>query len=287
MPLFGPPDVDKLKARGNVRGLIRALGYKRDPTIPRAAAQALVDLGHGRSALEELRNTQDAYAVEPLIVLLKQRDGAGIAAIALGRIGDVRAVEPLITVLEGKDSGARRSAAEALGQIGDSRALSPLIAALGDSEVRGAAARALGMMGTPAVDPLIAALQHGDGDVREAAARALGQMGSVSAADPLVAVLGDMRLSGAAAEALERIGKPAIEPLVAALKDTETRERAVKVLGNLGWHPDKTEMGALYCVERREWDRCVEVGAPAVGPLIVALEDGDWRVQRPAAVALG
>ena len=29
MPLFGPPDVEKLKAKKNVKGLIKALRYKR------------------------------------------------------------------------------------------------------------------------------------------------------------------------------------------------------------------------------------------------------------------
>ena len=30
MPLFGPPNVKKLKAKGNVKGLIKALGYDKD-----------------------------------------------------------------------------------------------------------------------------------------------------------------------------------------------------------------------------------------------------------------
>ena len=41
MPLFGPPNVEKLKAKGNVKGLIKALDYKKDASVRRAAAKAL------------------------------------------------------------------------------------------------------------------------------------------------------------------------------------------------------------------------------------------------------
>jgi len=30
MPLFGPPDIDRLKERENVKGLIKALNYESD-----------------------------------------------------------------------------------------------------------------------------------------------------------------------------------------------------------------------------------------------------------------
>ena len=47
MPLFGPPNVEKLKAKRSVDGLIKALGYKKDSEdyrhrgVRRAAAEAL------------------------------------------------------------------------------------------------------------------------------------------------------------------------------------------------------------------------------------------------------
>ena len=47
MPLLGPPDVAKLKAKGDVPGLIKALGRQRDSAVRRAAATAL---GHLREA---------------------------------------------------------------------------------------------------------------------------------------------------------------------------------------------------------------------------------------------
>jgi hypothetical protein len=42
--LFGPPDVDALLDRGNVRGLIRALSYKKDARVRQKAAGALGEI---------------------------------------------------------------------------------------------------------------------------------------------------------------------------------------------------------------------------------------------------
>ena len=39
MPMFGPPDVSKLDAKGDVPGLIKALGFQKDPLVRRDAAQ--------------------------------------------------------------------------------------------------------------------------------------------------------------------------------------------------------------------------------------------------------
>jgi hypothetical protein len=44
MPLFGPPNVEKMKAKGNVKGLIKALNYYQNMRVRRAAAEALVTI---------------------------------------------------------------------------------------------------------------------------------------------------------------------------------------------------------------------------------------------------
>jgi HEAT repeat protein len=59
MPLFGPPGVAKLKAKGDVPGLIKALGRQKNSAVRQAGATAL---GH----------LCDARAVEPLIRRLVQ-----------------------------------------------------------------------------------------------------------------------------------------------------------------------------------------------------------------------
>lgn len=40
-PLFGPPNVERLKAKGDVKGLIRALHYQKDSVVLMAADEAL------------------------------------------------------------------------------------------------------------------------------------------------------------------------------------------------------------------------------------------------------
>jgi hypothetical protein len=61
MPLFGPPDVQKLKAKGDVPGLIKALAYKKDGKVRTGAALALGEAGDDR-------------AIAPLTVALKDPD---------------------------------------------------------------------------------------------------------------------------------------------------------------------------------------------------------------------
>ena len=107
MPLFGPPNVEKLKAKRDVKGLIKALGYQKDGHVRNAAAGVLGQIG-------------DTRAVEPLIAALKD-ESWGVrhyAAEALGQIGDTRAVELLIAALKDRDSNVREAAAGALEALG-------------------------------------------------------------------------------------------------------------------------------------------------------------------------
>jgi hypothetical protein len=45
MPIFGPPNVEKMEANRDIKGLIKALGYKKDPNVRKAATLALVKIG--------------------------------------------------------------------------------------------------------------------------------------------------------------------------------------------------------------------------------------------------
>jgi HEAT repeat protein len=72
------------------------------------------------------------------------------AADALGRLKDSRAFEPLIASLRDESWKMRVAATNALGKLGDLRAIKPLIEVLTedlDSDVREAAADALGTLG--------------------------------------------------------------------------------------------------------------------------------------------
>ena len=51
----------------------------------------------------------------------------------------------------------------------------------------------------------------------------------------------------------------------------------------MGWQPGKDKIGASYWVAKRQLDKCVEIGGPAVEPLIAALKDSEDRVREAAA----
>jgi HEAT repeat protein len=114
------------------------------------------------------------------------------------------------------------------------------------------------------VDTLVQDLKENDLIVRLHAAKALGEAKDARAVEPLIAALGDKGCGHTAANALAKIGKPAVEPLIVALKNENpfVRRNAAEALGEIK-------------------------DASAVKPLINALKDNDLIVRRNAAKALG
>lgn len=103
-------------------------------------------------------------------------------------------------------------------------------------------------------------LQRGPVPQRLAAVQELGVMKDARAVGPLIAALQDPQesIADAAAVALGRIGDPrAIGPLAAALGHPATRWSAAEAL--------------------------VEMGDPALGPLLTALSGADAQVCRPCS----
>jgi HEAT repeat protein len=176
--LFGPSEVEKLKEKKDVEGLIRKLETGK-PKEQTTAAYALGEIG-------------DERATEPLIRLLERVGTAGDVCIAcvnaLGKLGDDRAIEALVRALSDNIRGSTSpiglllvpvalAAAHALASIGKPT-VEPLIKALG-SEIgcmRVYARRALEMIGEPAVDPLKKALTNENKYVRETAGKILKDM---------------------------------------------------------------------------------------------------------------
>ncbi len=281
MALFGPPDVDKLKAKHDVQGLIRALGYAADANVRRAAAEGLAELG-------------DARAVEPLILALKnpdwQHDWHDTSALtgALTRLG-TPSVGPLIAALTWHSNVVRVSAGEALAVIGRP-AVQPLIELLGDAdlETREAAGQILADIGADAVDQLIEALTSGVISRRQRAARALGEIGDPRAVEPLTRALAD-QVAGvrqAAARSLGEIADPRIaDALVSALDDPSLDVRRVAALALADMRDPRAVRTLLPELLRAKdqdaVDALVKVGFPVVEPLLAMLADlkahGDER----------
>jgi len=233
-------NVEKMRERRDVMGLIKALQYKSDLEVRRNAEKALGDVG-------------DKRAVVPLIHALKDENWRvrSEAAVALGKIKGALAVETLVHALKDEDSDVRKRAAAALRNIGEP-AVESLIHALEDedSDVRKRVTVALdelgwkpgddtenshyliakkewaelARLGEPAVKPLIQALEDESWEVRKRAAAALGKIGDTRAVEPLIHALKDeyWNVNKKAEEALGEIGdKRAVKPLIQALKDEE------------------------------------------------------------------
>jgi HEAT repeat protein len=91
-----------------------------------------------------------------------------------------------------------------------------------------------------AVGLLLQAFQDNETNVSGAAREAMGKIGN-AAVEPLVTALGDAAVSKPAVEALVRIGSPAMQPLLAALRHSDrsvkgfmVRNAAAEALGGIG-----------------------------------------------------
>jgi HEAT repeat protein len=212
------------------------------------------------------------------------------AATALGEIGDPRAVNPLIAVLKNGNPDLKIEASRALGKIGDVSGVKPLLAALNDESggVRTEAVQALVKIGgDAAVNGLIKALT--DPAVRFAAAEALVMLGDERAIRPLIAVfIKDAPFSSILTTALAKFGPAAHEPLLNAFLEDDilVKYHVARALELSGWKPGKDEKSAAILVYAGKMDKCVSIGAPAVKPLIGALDHGDKKTRLAAARAL-
>jgi HEAT repeat protein len=237
MPMI-PPDIDQLRERKDIKGLIQALTYGNE-RMRWQAAESLGELG-------------DLRGIEPLTKALRDTswEVREIVIWAIGRIRErekaeplvrAQAVEQLILVLQHADWKLRRSAAAALCAIGDPRARDAFIHLLRDPDwrVRWEAAGALGKLkDSRGVPHLIAALHDVDWKVRWEAAGALGKIRDPSAVTSLVEALRDLdwRVRWRAVSALAAIGDPrAIGPLFAAVQgsDEDFRDFAMSALEEL------------------------------------------------------
>jgi len=311
---FGPPDVEKLRIKRNVNGLIKALSDK--------------DEGVRSSAAIALGQIRDVRAINPLIFTLNDddRDVCINALKALYQIGPP-AIKPLIATLKNENSRIHDTVAKILLQIGDDGVVEPLIAELGDENkhVRETAAKILQQIGVPAVKPLIAELRDDNSSIHENAAKVLQNIGSPAvkllvtalmirddnfryrvsmvlkqmgspAIDTLNDALlnGDLRLRHGAADASGKIGDArGVDPLIITLGDMneEVRMKAMEALGQIGTPAVVQLISALKHENEDVRESAAEVlekmGSTAVVSLIFALTRNDTSGRRSAAELLG
>jgi HEAT repeat protein len=148
-------------------------------------------------------------------------------------------ISRLVEDLQRDDEFARAQAAFALGMLGEP-AVEPLILLLGnaDRDVRMRAAWALGVIGHPALRPLLELADGPDKLLRLEAIRVLGVIGEGRALNQLFHGLADSdaRIATRAAAALGKIGDPrAFHPLLTALHhpSPDVRYTVCNSLGHL------------------------------------------------------
>lgn len=263
--LFGPPNVDKLKAARNTSALIKALSYQKDSSIPKSAVQALGDLG-------------DKKAVDALMAVLKERSGSirDAAAEALGKIGDTKAIALLQTSLwqtfeKSADKSLREAATSALIKMG-APSIEGFVQAFGTTLEKALhAASALEKMGEVAVEPLIAALKHTTLPIRAFATATLGNLGSKEAVPHLIPLLKDKQVSNAAIAALGKLGdSQAIAPLAEAYPNAPViaQNYLAEALKKLNWEPQEQTQKLDFYVRSKQWDKVVKAGTDGAAALV-------------------
>lgn len=157
-------DVQRLKEKRNVNGLIRVLSSP-PPKLKLLSQEGLSPKMRART---EKTNAETRKWHEKKKVRKSQNRQA--AANALGELKAREAIPPLITALKDEAQDVRKAAAEALGEMhGDIRAMQALIPLLNEHSSYASAAKALGKLGNlQAVAPLISGLKK-EGTNRHAA----------------------------------------------------------------------------------------------------------------------
>ncbi len=273
--LFGPPDVEKLIAEGNVKGLIKATRHRNDWILRRDALEALCEIA---------KQTPDAHEediVEALTHLL--RDGhwkiREMAAEALGELGNEEAAMRLLPTTTDEFVSVRRTAIVSLQRLLQRPEIDPLP--------------------EKAVATIIRSMRDRTWWVREAAietveilADRIEDPGLVKwAAEWLhIAVeTDDYRIvRQAAVDAMIALGAPpTIDSLTTALRDEawSVRRSSAQALDALGWEPTD-EHKIHYWIAKGECQRCVPLGKDAIGPLANLLQDQYQPVQEDAMQAL-
>ncbi len=150
--LFGPPNIEKMKARRDIKGLIKALSYQKDEEIRADAASALGEL-------------EEQSAIDPLINTLENDESAyvqGDAIYALKSFNQENVTNALFAALSSKEFTTQWKAALALAERGDIRCTSVLIRALGHDRAKYTQLEIIHALGklrsSDAVQPLIAFL---------------------------------------------------------------------------------------------------------------------------------
>lgn len=237
MGLF-KPNIDKLKIRKDLDGLVNALG-NRDAGIRTKAAEAITEIG-GIKGIDIVGKTLEDP--DPLVrragvtCLISSLNSDNIdiwqkTQDFLFKLRDPNLVNPFIDALTDDQYDFRADAARALGMIKGEKVIDPLIQSLDDrqSAVRSSAAKALSGKRDDKITPrLLTCLKDEVPEVRVSAIYSLNPAHGDKILMPLIHALkdGDSRVR---AEAVKKLGlwerEEIVPPLVELLKDKDKSVR--------------------------------------------------------------
>jgi len=289
------------RAEAAIPALIPLLGEEEVYWFSTERAKAAVD------ALARM----GAPAYQPLVRALHSpdREQRMMAARALGQLGDPAVIPELRKLWDDRYWQVYEDAARAIGRLGDP-GVYYLLAALQDPDprVRGLAACGLGAsQASRVVDPLLRCLADPSEDVAAYASWALVHRNDPRVMEPLIlranyftnalaendeighaGVPHGQNMLEAFAKAYAHFGVAAVPVLQQAARRPDTdREIIACVLGRIGDDAAITVMIEMLADPPASLSFLfVELGAPAVPPLIRALHDPRPRARKEAAAAL-
>lgn len=271
MGLFGPPNIEKMKANGDLKGIIKTLEYRKDVAVRLQAIEMLAEL-------------KAPETVEPLIALLKEEDPIRTqAANALGEIGDRRALDGLLACVLGDDY-VPEAVINVLAKLDYKGSVDSLVSNFSFYEgslKRCRIVKALGRLGGKhAVEALLSMALDKNRDVSRVAVEALGATGSAAIPALISMLVWEGEKRNAATFALLQMGQRAIEPLTETLRGDgwETKSPIVAVLKKLFWQPPPgSDAEIIFHLVDEQWESLVKAGGAAVPHLRSALGHGFWN----------
>lgn len=142
-------------------------------------------------------------------------------------------------------------------------------------------------IGEHAVQPLIDSLKNSE--AIEGAVMALGAIGDVRAGPYLLKVCKESRYIPLVVNTIAKWGLNCLPFVLPTLTDPENANRLIglEILDAINWNPPANEDGARYWIAKNRWEKCADIGGPAVKPLIEVVQGNDTELRQSAIQALG
>jgi HEAT repeat protein len=291
---------DNKKIDAIMSSAVRILGELKDSRAVEPLISILTNLPNDEkshytkiSAAGVLGELRDSRAIKPLLNILADRPMGNLTTVALhalANIGDASAVDQLISCYKKYPRYLWENIAIALEQIctqTNDKTIHKQVAELftsseiltDDEHVPAQnIAKTLIYVGFDFDDPIL----------------------NQKIIDSLAIIFTQGRASSIVEKTLINLGDHAIEPLIKALQSTKnwlyaewtislldevggirdprvidfamrpgiTEHVERDILEKMGWVPDKSRAGAEYWISKKQWDKCIQIGEPAIEPLI-------------------